>query len=239
MTADDRLALIRIKAERAKQHLDELEKGLAAGMADQLHAVTMESDTESLYETGPFFILESTIPAIVGDVVHNLRSALDHLAWQLVSVGTASGETRTQGWEKIQFPIAHSLDSFVSMKGRATEGARREAIEFLDRLKPYKGGNDALWLLRQLDNADKHSFILPVGKLYILRAAGAASVWFQAQKPFFTSLGFPQQNQDVDLPGKEPIPEFRIGGEKALLPTLHQLFKAVTNIVTESRPLLE
>jgi hypothetical protein len=238
MTADDRLALIRIKVERANQHLAELKKGLASGMADQLHAVTMESDTKSLYESGPFFILDSTIPAIVGDIVHNLRSALDHLAWQLVSVGVANGETRSQGWEKIQFPIAHSFDSFVSMKGRAIEGARREAIKVLDRLKPYQGGNDALWLLRQLDNTDKHSFILPVGKLYILRAKGA-SVWFQAQKPFFTSLGIAQENQDVDFASKEPIPVFRIGGENALLPTLHQLFKAVANIVTEFRPFLE
>lgn len=238
MTADDRLALIRIKIERAYQHFDELKKGLTSGMADQLHAVTMESDAESLCETGPFFILDSTIPAIVGDIVHNLRSALDHLAWQLVSVGVASGETRSQGWEKIQFPIAHSLDSFVSMKGRAIEGARREAIEALDRLKPYKDGNDALWLLRQLDNADKHSFILPMGKLYILRAKGA-SVWFQAQNPFFTSLGIPQKDQDMNFSRKEPIPEFRIGGENALLPTLHQLLKSVSNIVSEFRPLLE
>jgi hypothetical protein len=238
MTADDRLALIRIKVERANQHLTELENGLASGMADQLHAVTMESDTESFYESGPFFILDSTIPAIVGDVVHNLRSALDHLAWQLVEVGIASGETRSQGWEKIQFPIAHSFDSYVSMKGRAVEGARREAIEALDRLKPYKGGNDVLWLLRQLDNADKHSFILPVGKLYILRAKGA-SVWFQAKDPFFTSLGITQKDQDMEFSRKEPLPEFRISGENALVPTLHQLLKSVSDIVSEFRPLLE
>jgi hypothetical protein len=46
------------------------------------------------------------IGVIAGDAVHNLRSALDHLAWQLALLNTAKPHPRTQ------FPIARSESEF-------------------------------------------------------------------------------------------------------------------------------
>ena len=40
------------------------------------------------------------------------------------------------------------------------EGMRKQAI---DAVKPYKGGNDSLWRLHQLNLADKHRFLITVG----------------------------------------------------------------------------
>jgi hypothetical protein len=90
------------------------------------------------------------------------------LAFHLVHVGVGFGETPPKTWADIQFPIFNSLNSYEAGKGRRIQGARREAIEAIDRLKPYKGGNHALWLLRNLDNTDKHSFILPIGENVIV-----------------------------------------------------------------------
>src|SRR5438132_5583994 len=39
----------------------------------------------------------------------------------------------------------------------ATSGAA------IDALRPYKGGNDVLWQLHELNNVDKHRLILTVG----------------------------------------------------------------------------
>lgn len=36
------------------------------------------------------------------------------------------------------------------------KGMCPKAIKAIDALKPYKGGNDALWRIHELDNIDKH-----------------------------------------------------------------------------------
>ena len=39
----------------------------------------------------------------------------------------------------------------------------QQAVAAIDALKPYKGGNDVLWQLHELNNVDKHRLILTVG----------------------------------------------------------------------------
>jgi len=165
MTAEDRLRLIRIKIERANKHLKELEEAVIPYAKPTFKTLSVEFQTETgkpVLNSRPLLVYGPEIPAIAGDVVHNLRCALDHLAYQLVLVGVAFGETPPKKWQDVQFPIAHSSDSYKTAKERRIQGARREAIEAVDALKPYKDGNDPLWLLSKLDNADKHSFILPM-----------------------------------------------------------------------------
>jgi hypothetical protein len=185
-------------------------------------------------EFRPLNIYGPDIPAIAGDVIHNLRCALDHLAFNLVIVGATWGETPPEKWEDIQFPIFHSFKSYEAGKGRRIQGARREAIEAIDRLKPYKGGCEALWLLRRLDNTDKHSFILPIGKDVIV-----GGVTLKAYEPYFVSLDETKDNQDVNLASEETFVEPAVGLPNALLPTLHQLSHLVSDIVTRFLPLLQ
>jgi hypothetical protein len=163
-----------------------------------------------------------------------MRCALDHLAFHLVQVGITFGGTPPEKWEDIQFPIFPSLKSYEAGKGRRIQGARREAIEAIDALKPYKGGCEALWLLRRLDNTDKHSFILPIGEDVIV-----GGVSLKAYEPYFASLNDPEDDQDVNLASEEALAEPAVGRANALLPTLHKLTHLVSNIVTGFRPLLE
>jgi hypothetical protein len=111
---------------------------------------------------------------------------------------------------------------------------RQEAAEAIDRLKPYKGGNDALWLLRQLDNTDKHSFILVTGGDVIL-----AGIPLKINEPYFISLGVPKRQQKVNLSNTESLGQSAVSVSDALLPALHQLAELVSNIVTGFRPFLE
>jgi hypothetical protein len=39
------------------------------------------------------------------------------------------------------------------------------AIDAIDATKPYKGGNDCLWRLNQLNNIDKHRLLITVGSV--------------------------------------------------------------------------
>lgn len=239
-TADDRLTLIRIKIERANKHIAELEDFILSSGVLEGKSIRRNTDAEARNPSlhiGAFHIYDPRIPAFIGDAVHNLRSALDHLAFHLVMVGIDKGESRTKPWEMIQFPITHCADSYKSERTAGkVQGMERKAIEAIDALKPYKDGYDALWLLHKLDNADKHSFILPIGDDIILAGLGIS---IRASEPFFTSIGDPKADDDVNFTGEEPLIEPAVGKANAVLPTLHKLSQLVGDIVTSFRPLLE
>ncbi len=237
MNADDRLRLIRVKIERAEKHLDELEAAILSLGEVTFKTVSLDFEPETgkpRFDFRPLNAYGPDIPAIAGDVIHNLRSALDHLAFHLVMVGITFGEPPPEKWEDTQFPIFHSPDSYEAGKRRRIQGARREAIEAIDALKPYKGGCEALWLLRRLDNTDKHSFILPIGEDVIV-----GGVSLKAYEPYFASLGISKDNQDVNLASEKSLAEPAVGRANALLPTLHKLLHLVSNIVAGFLPLLQ
>jgi len=64
------------------------------------------------------------------------------------------------------FPIAKNKDAFISVGLAKIKGAKRVIRKRITALKPYAGGNDALWKLHRLDIADKHKLLLIVGDEY-------------------------------------------------------------------------
>jgi hypothetical protein len=61
-----------------------------------------------------------------------------------------------------KFPIAHSAEAYKSSLSRVVPGIRQEALEALNGIKPYQGGNFFLWLLHRLNITDKHRLLLAV-----------------------------------------------------------------------------
>jgi hypothetical protein len=103
------------------------------------------------------------IQLLIGDCVHNLRQALDHLAYALaISVHQADPPPNQHctEWPIRNTPIAleRGIANYVGAKKRMPAGM----YAAIDGLQPYKGGNrELLTLLHALDNRDKHRF-LPV-----------------------------------------------------------------------------
>jgi hypothetical protein len=97
---------------------------------------------------------------IVGDIVHNLRSALDHLVYELS--GRKGGTA---------FPIFTSSDDYlvpncrgVSQRDTKLAGVPKRDRATIDSYQPYQRGkqvarSDPLALLASLNNADKHRVI--------------------------------------------------------------------------------
>ena len=94
---------------------------------------------------------------ILGDVLHNLHSALDALAWQLASIGLGREPTEKEA-PGISFPIRKRPEDFASASLEHFTSTHRG---MLGEVQPYKRGHEALWTLRQLSNRDKHRIILP------------------------------------------------------------------------------
>src|SRR5271156_1341219 len=83
----DRLIGVRSKIERAKKHVTDLDIAIRSFCESQPYTIATKQKPEIEHTT---LCVENVQPVpdsitlIVGDAVHNLRSSLDHLAWQLV-----------------------------------------------------------------------------------------------------------------------------------------------------------
>jgi hypothetical protein len=100
---------------------------------------------------------------ILGDSVHNLRSALDHTATQLWHLNR-----KTPPLRGANFPIyADPPDQQARHRiPAAVKGMRREHADLIRAKQPYKAKSDpqaqALRVVAAFDNLDKHEAIHPV-----------------------------------------------------------------------------
>lgn len=91
----------------------------------------------------------------IGDALHNLRSALDHLA---CACAIAHGESP----DHTQFPILLKETGLEQKLLKDLGKAGPVAIDLVRALNPTPLGNPMLAALHELDITDKHRLILPV-----------------------------------------------------------------------------
>jgi len=97
------------------------------------------------------------IPLVVGDVIHNLRSSLDHMVCDLARI-----RGKKPGHLKFPFAMNESQLKEVMKKDRLHSIIGKDVHDAILTLRPYKdGGNRMLRALHDLDIADKHQLILP------------------------------------------------------------------------------
>jgi len=163
MLAHERLDQIQVKVRRAHAHYADLVSAVHSYLATKPYAISTRRDTGKglIYFVSSIQPTPTNISAILGDTIHNLRSALDHLAYQLVFVGAGRLPS-----SKAYFPIADNAAKYVEQRGRQINGATPQAISMIDALEPYRGGNDTLWKLHKLDNVDKHRVLITAGSAF-------------------------------------------------------------------------
>lgn len=96
--------------------------------------------------------------AEVGAYINSIRSGLDVLAMVLVK-----RHDLKIGEDRVLFPIAKSKEDFERDGGSArkfVEDLPKLERQLIDHLKPYQGGNEALWALHHLDIVRKHRRLL-------------------------------------------------------------------------------
>jgi hypothetical protein len=149
-----------LKLERAEHHVRNLEQTTRAFRESKPYSIGAKPHKEPRMKHTTLFVerldpIPDDIPLIVGDAVHNLRSALDHLAWQLV---LANGEKPTRDtYFPIQDPGKVDTAPFALGKVRGMcEGAK----ELICKIQPGNTNDATLWNLHTLDIADKHHLVL-------------------------------------------------------------------------------
>ncbi len=242
LDSDDRIILVRVKIERAKKHLQNLEAELIAFGKPEFHAVTTDADSH-VRDLGKHRILPFDALTGAGDVIHNLRSALDHLACQLVWVGSGEEPSR-----RVEFPIAKDAATYEREKARKVEGMCPKVIKAIDTLKPYKGGNEPLWRIHELDNIDKHRTLFTYANDCFLIADwlreysdGPYNIKAKTSDPHFSGIGVfdDEVEKNVEFEIDEAVSKAKITTGDPLLPSLTQLIDYVYNLVLSFKPFLE
>jgi hypothetical protein len=152
------------KIARADEHLALLEAEVRA---------FLEGDPEPIALSVPYLDADSgwyivygivkqqpplRLGVIVGDVVHNARSALDHLVWQLALLNGASPDRYNA------FPLAFTEAAWhdAIRQGRL-RGVSKNRIETIKKVQPYRGPNGPertlTGMLSNLSNVDKHRVV--------------------------------------------------------------------------------
>ncbi len=165
-TIAERLIQVDLKVKRAKKHVGDLQREISRFLDTNPYKVGTKRDPQSrklIYYVVSVEPPPLCLPLIAGDAVQNLMSALDHLAYQIVCSDTGDSPPNPN-W--IYFPIADDAAKYESRKGGKIQGATQDTINAIDALKPYKGGNDHLWILYRLNNIEKHRLLITVGSMF-------------------------------------------------------------------------
>lgn len=157
----DPFASARRKIDRADKHIADIDTLVADFQSPEFQSVREDVDTNTgnkilHYRLTEPLVLED-LSMIVGDAIHNLRTALDYAWFVLVKTFVPLAAD-----EYTKFPVYETRESMdARIKGRHIDTVCKDLYDFIHRIKPYRiGGCDSLWILHRLDIADKH--ILPL-----------------------------------------------------------------------------
>ena len=158
---------INAKIDRASDQVQTLSSDIEVFCATIRRSIVYEVDRDAGEQKWIFRGATPEVPIEwsirVGEVLYNLRSALDHLVWQLV---LANGEEPTRN---NQFPILNEVDEWMNRTENKLNGVsekHRQMIRFLQpfnpflelpvngEIRPYNA--QVLRTLHDLCNIDKH-----------------------------------------------------------------------------------
>lgn len=232
----------KLKVTRAKGCIDELQSELATFTEGGFYAIHVQPH-EGIKRIGivPAKPIPDIFALIIGDAVHNLRAALDHLATATSRVGGGKGRD-------LFFPFHKERKNLVTDRAKldpielALAGSKKLII---DTIQPYSDGNGRdLYALHCLDRIDKHNDLIVtvtgilIGQLIVRTGAGGRSTFkdcmFNSQQPTYF-LAVPDGEVTVEHDFKASL-EIRFGqdipfGKESVIPTLVQLSQRVAETI--------
>jgi hypothetical protein len=159
-----------VKVDRAYKHILDLEVGItrfqrSRGSDEIFHKDNLQTQKRTFY-VGSLTKIPLDFSALVGDIIQNLRSTLDHLAWHLVQSSPVTPKARSVD---IYFPIFETVSEYRAGKMRKIQGMTDAAIQAVDAIEPYYrpdgvgiGQGVALFWIHELNKLDKHRLLIPV-----------------------------------------------------------------------------
>jgi hypothetical protein len=155
-----------IKIDRAKRHLQELTAEISSFFERGAVSVVIEQASEYASVPGEMWAftyretepIPATWSAIIGDVLHNLRTSLDLIASDVHRItGGKAKDTK-----HVHYPFCETKSDLPEMiRLRRLSGIGRDFRDAIEKTAPYKGGNEGLRAIHDLDLLDKHQALVP------------------------------------------------------------------------------
>lgn len=131
---------VRLKLERAEEHLVTLDYQIIGFLEREPYQVSYQRKSDGSEHVYRVHINESPpleFGILIGDCLQNMRTALDHLVWQLAILsGKRAAPTRQTG-----FPVCDTIEAFRA-KGTKNKVAdlTKEYRAGIERLQPFQVG---------------------------------------------------------------------------------------------------
>lgn len=165
----------RRKIARSIEHFNELERKVGEFTRVNPYRRVVEPHPSKSGYVVHKIILTATLPSsladITGDIVQNLRNALDNAAY---AVSVASGRTDPKF---TAFPFAGSVSQMPQALRRSKDLPPQIQSMFVG-FQPYLGGDDLLWALNEMCVSDKHKMLIPIGTGVVRRAGEVRGAGF-------------------------------------------------------------
>jgi hypothetical protein len=207
---------------------------------------TFSQEESERFEALKNFIRDQTVQprfsVLAGEILHHLRSAFDHLAWQL-----SSPDQRLRFPTRIEFPVFSESEHRSGEKKlcrycRKVEGIiSPTALTRIDSLQPYKRVDplrDPLWIIHDLDRIDKHRHLVLAIYTMNVNVSGfltfegvgehrAYEIWPRS----FKRIGPPKMEVRGKMSAQVTFREFSKRNDEPIFPMLQNLLRFATKAV--------
>jgi hypothetical protein len=147
----------RLKVKRAYRHIDELKQSFADFLKIDFCALRVSQDPNT--GQASIYIQSVATPPpetalTIGDIVHNLRAALDHTIVEILG----------ERGNRESFPVAKEQDNpGAHPTYRLIKETLPDLAAFiLEKIQIYDTGTPSIWAVSKLDNIDKHNLLIPI-----------------------------------------------------------------------------
>jgi hypothetical protein len=163
-----------LKLLRAQEHLAILQTEVSAFFEHDPYRLVTEHNVDAT-EHFAYLRLVGSSPfnrwgLIVGDIVHNLRSALDSAIYEIAV--RESGSEVPPNAKVLMMPIFDSGPNYERSGRRRVETLSVEARALVEAIQPYRHPhgihNSSLWALHEVDNADKHRILQVISTIPVV-----------------------------------------------------------------------
>lgn len=144
----------------AGEHLADLESSIKLAIEQEQKRLASQFDSQSGQgRVRTFSTIQYVVPLrwaiIIGEILYNLRSALDYLIYELTIIDSGVEKNGTQ------FPIESTKDGFGGRGNTYLKGLSVKHKADIEALQPYNG-HDWIGRFATLSNQDKHRLLTPV-----------------------------------------------------------------------------
>jgi hypothetical protein len=177
---------VRDKIRRAKTHRDKLQEiinSISKRYPYPFKGEVRNKGRDHLYRWQNPPVLNPDAELILGDCIHNLRSALDHLAYQLIMLNKKT-PSRSSAFPILDRPPRARRKFRRREIPLVVPGVSAKASKIIQDVQPYKGGDIGRQLvdLRNLDNIDKHRHLL----ITVQAVDALTTTWWGDDPPYGT-----------------------------------------------------